>query len=255
MVAKCMKVKNMVKTREDLTSRVFGDLTVLYQDEDYVNKNGVHFSMWRCRCECGCKDCKKEVSVRGALLKNHTRIDCGCSRNRKISKSLQKQNEYEICGDYVIMYTSKHEPFLVSIEDFWKVRNISWYINKQGYVVNKTRKNGGVLLSRLIMDCPADLLVDHRNGDKTNNIRDNLRLATHSENTMNHKLSGYNSSGVTGVSWNKRDKKWESYIGKDGTRNRLGYFDDFESAVKARKEAEEVYFGKWSYDNSRKENK
>ena len=81
--------ENMVKTRKDLVGRVFGDLTVLYQDEDYVNKNGVHFAMWRCRCECGCKDCKKEVSVRGELLKSHTRIDCGCSRNRK-SQNLNK---------------------------------------------------------------------------------------------------------------------------------------------------------------------
>lgn len=64
------------------------------------------------------------------------------------------------------------------------------------------------------MDCPANLLVDHRNGDRTNNIRDNLRLATHSENTMNHKLSGYNSSGVAGVSWNKEIKNGNPTLGK-----------------------------------------
>lgn len=33
----------------------------------------------------------------------------------------------------------------------------------------------------------------------------------------------------------------------------LGRFDNFEDAVKVRKEAEEKYFGDWSYDNSMKE--
>lgn len=241
----------MVKVREDLTNKSFGDLTVLYQDEDYINKKGTHLPIWRCRCECGSKDCKKEVNVLGVLLKNHTRIDCGCNKNRKIAKSKQKQNEYEVCGDYVIIYTSKNEPFLVSIEDFWKVKNITWHISNNGYVVNKTRQNGAILLSRLIMDSPLGLFIDHQNGDKTNNIRDNLRIATQSENAINHKISGYNTSGVIGVSWNKRDKKWEAYITKNKIRTHLGYFENFDDAVKTRKEAEETYFGEWSYDNSR----
>lgn len=241
----------MVKTREDLTNKSFGDLIVLYQDKDYINKKGTHFAMWRCLCKCGNKNCKGEVGVRGESLKNHTRVDCGCNRNEKIARSLQKHNEYEICGDYVIMYTTKGEPFLVGIEDFWKVRDICWYIGNNGYVVNKDRKRGGLLLSRLIMDCPPDLFVDHQNGDKTNNIRDNLRIATQSENTINHKISGYNTSGVIGVSWNKRDKKWEAYITKNKIRIHLGYFDNFDDAVQARKQAEEKYFGEWSYDNSR----
>lgn len=241
----------MVKVRENLTNKSFGNLTVLYQDEDYVNKNGTHLPMWRCHCGCGSNDCKTEVSVRGQSLKNNTCIDCGCNKNRNIAKSKRKQNEYEVCGDYVIIYTLKSEPFLVSIEDFWKVKNITWHLNNNGYVINKTRKDGTILLSRLIMNPPLDMFIDHRNGDRTNNIRDNLRIATQSENTINHKRSGYNTSGVTGVSWNKRDKKWEAYITKNKIRKHLGYFNSFEDAVKVRKEAEEIYFGEWSYDNSR----
>ena len=33
-------------------------------------------------------------------------------------------------------------------------------------------------------------------------------------------------------------------------KNILGFYSDFDEAVKVRKEAEEKYFGKYSYDNS-----
>lgn len=53
-----------------------------------------------------------------------------------------------------------------------------------------------------------------------------------------------------GVSFNKKSYKWEAYIGIDNKRINLGKFNDFEDAVSARKEAEEKYFGEWSYNNS-----
>ena len=55
---------------------------------------------------------------------------------------------------------------------------------------------------------------------------------------------------MKGVSYNKRAKKWISYIRYDNSTLHLGYFDTFEEAVKARKEAEDKYFGEYSYDNS-----
>ena len=67
---------------------------------------------------------------------------------------------------------------------------------------------------------------------------------------MNIGLRGNNTSGFTGVSWNKQQQKWRSWITyKDNVIN-LGMFSNFEDAVKARKEAEKKYFGEWSYDNS-----
>ena len=34
----------------------------------------------------------------------------------------------------------------------------------------------------------------------------------------------------------------------------LGYYQNYNDALQARKNAEEKYFGEWSYDNSRKQN-
>ena len=75
----------MVKVREDLTGRVFGRLTVLEQAEDYINKKGIHHSMWLCQCICGNK-----TTVLGTDLtrkdKKHI-VSCGhCYSNYRLFK-------------------------------------------------------------------------------------------------------------------------------------------------------------------------
>lgn len=51
-----------------------------------------------------------------------------------------------------------------------------------------------------------------------------------------------NTSGVTGVSWNSKSSKWCARIGIHKKRITLGYYENKEDAIKARKEAEEKYF-------------
>lgn len=46
------------------------------------------------------------------------------------------------------------------------------------------------------------------------------------------------SSGVTGVAWHKRTKRWQSYIKKEGRYIALGYYHNLLDAVAARKSAE-----------------
>ena len=47
-----------------------------------------------------------------------------------------------------------------------------------------------------------------------------------------------NSSGVTGVEWRKRDRRWRASICFKGQRQYLGMFERFDDAVAARKNAE-----------------
>lgn len=107
---------------------------------------------------------------------------------------------------------------------------------------------------RIVTDCPDDLVPDHINGkdSRFDNRKCNLRLTTTSQNNMNKGLRINNTSGVTGVNFDKRLQQWRSRIGVNKETIELGYFDKFEDAVKARKEAEEKYFGEFSYDNSQK---
>jgi len=92
---------------------------------------------------------------------------------------------------------------------------------------------------------PLANLIDHEYGDKKNNKIKDLRLATVSQNGMNHiKLRSDNTSGVTGVHWHKVKKKWQATI-KASKITHLGYFTNKEDAIKARKEGEKKYFGRF----------
>jgi len=55
-------------------------------------------------------------------------------------------------------------------------------------------------------------------------------------------LSKANKSGIKGVFWASRQKRWKASIGFQGKRIHLGYFADIEDAIVARKEAEDKYF-------------
>lgn len=159
-------------------------------------------------------------------------------------------------GEYGIGYTCNGE-FYFDLEDYNKIKDYCWYINLYGYVTTIDRNtNKRIQMHRVVMDVTdPNIDVDHKNGSDTttDNRKYNLRVATRSQNNMNKSKMRTNTSGVTGVSWHKRYKKWHSYIKKNRKQIDLGYFDVFEDAVKVRKEAEKKYFGKWSYDESRKE--
>lgn len=54
---------------------------------------------------------------------------------------------------------------------------------------------------------------------------------------------------VVGVCWSKANKKWKAYIKIDGKQKHLGYFDNKEDAIKARKEAEDLLLCKRCHKN------
>lgn len=76
--------------------------------------------------------------------------------------------------------------------------------------------------------------IDHINGIRGDNRIDNLRAVNSVENSRNQRMSSLNTSGVTGVRWNKADRRWMSKIGTI----HLGSYHSMAEAVSARKAAE-----------------
>lgn len=74
-------------------------------------------------------------------------------------------------------------------------------------------------------------IVDHIDGNPSNNRIENLRCATHAENTWNSKRAKNNSSGFKGVQ--KHKDKWVAIVIFHGKRHRLGVFKDAIEAAKA----------------------
>jgi hypothetical protein len=86
-------------------------------------------------------------------------------------------------------------------------------------------------------------LVDHMDRVGTNCRRSNLRLASPLQNARNRPKSKNNSSGFKGVTWHKRQKKWNATIRVNYKAVHLGCFDTAEEAYEAYCVAERRYFG------------
>lgn len=77
------------------------------------------------------------------------------------------------------------------------------------------------------------LQLDHKNGQKDDNRLVNLRPATGSQNCANAKRRRDNTSGLKGVSWHPRQRKWIARLGVDGRIRHLGCFEDKAEAHEA----------------------
>lgn len=117
-----------------------------------------------------------------------------------------------------------------------------------GYMFVKIR---GVLyqLHRIVFALHHGYLpneVDHIDGNPLNNKIENLREASRSQNLANTKLSKANTTGVKGVTFNKRVGKFQAYLTKEKKRTYLGSFNSLEEAEQSRKAAFERAFGEYA---------
>ncbi|HHA1244211.1 TPA: HNH endonuclease [Enterobacter roggenkampii] len=75
--------------------------------------------------------------------------------------------------------------------------------------------------------------IDHINGIKTDNSIINLRLCSLSQNQFNKPTQKNNTTGVKGVYWNKRDKRYVASVQFNGKKYSAGHHKDIESAKEA----------------------
>lgn len=83
-------------------------------------------------------------------------------------------------------------------------------------------------------------IIDHMDGNPSNNSWENLRSSSYSGNAKNRVMSKNNTSGANGVSWHKRIRKWAANVRIDNRPNHIGYFDDFDDAAKAARAARDA---------------
>lgn len=86
--------------------------------------------------------------------------------------------------------------------------------------------------------------VDHENGQKTDNRKTNLRVATGSQNRANSRLPNTSTSGLKGVS-QFRDK-WRASIRQHRKSIHLGTFDTPQEAHRVYADAAERLFGRFA---------
>ena len=83
--------------------------------------------------------------------------------------------------------------------------------------------------------------IDHIDGDTENNDPQNLRICDMASNSRNQKVRITNKSGTMGVRTCKNKARWRAEIGVNGKNVHIGYFDTFDEACAARRDAEMAY--------------
>ena len=248
----------------DLTGQKFGKLTVLERVEDHITSGGNRFTQWKCICDCQqclSDDEKQYYIAYGNKLRNYKTISCGCSTKEIIgvhTKQRHKKNRstYDLSGEYGIGHTYDGYDFYFDLDDYEKIKDFNWHINDQGYVlarIKKDEKFTEIRMHRIILGVNnKNDEVDHIHGknSRRDNRKGNLRVVTHSQNNINKGIRANNTSGVTGVDYVKRLNKWRARISLDNRNMVIGLFDDKNDAIIARENAEEKYFGEYSYKNS-----
>ena len=118
---------------------------------------------------------------------------------------------------------------LVSPEDRRLVGLHKFNVDANGYA--RVKLNGKHVYLQVLIMGDVDFDVDHKNGNKLDNRRDNLRLATRTQNQYNRGKNANNTSGYKGVTVSPDKCKWVARIRIDGVRQNLGTFDTKEEAA------------------------
>lgn len=144
----------------------------------------------------------------------------------------------------------KNKFALVDDVDYPELSKYRWFLLRSGYVVRKTpgRKGRCIYMHRQILQAPTGVSVDHRNGDKSDNRRCNLRFATAQQNNRNSHARRGSTSRFKGVDW--QDGHWRARIQVDGRQINLGSFHTQREAAIAYNNAAMQYFGEFALLNS-----
>jgi hypothetical protein len=122
-----------------------------------------------------------------------------------------------------------------------KAGNEAGSLNSSGYrhikINGKLYKAHRIVWALVYEVDPIGYEIDHINRLKDDNRIENLRLATRSENVMNVGVKSNNTSGHTGINWNKNMRKWEARIVINKVRQTIGFFTSIDDAVAARQNA------------------
>ena len=151
-----------------------------------------------------------------------------------------------------IITTRKGEEILVDQDDFDRYSKYTWFINSNGYAQrNEPRCNGRRNMPNMHREVLGlrygdGSIVDHVNGNKLDNRKENLRICTASENTINTGLSTRNKTGYKGVSFCKRAKKFRAQISIDGKVKSLGYYDNPVDAHASYRQVAELIHGEFA---------
>jgi hypothetical protein len=215
------KKKEMKKI--DLTNKRFGRLVVIKQ----VNQIKGNVVKWLCRCDCG-----KVKVIDGRRLRDKLTKSCGCLKTDKLIK---RNTKHGMCG--------------TPIHNVWKaiIQRCENNKNKQYCLYGARGINVCVVWHEFdnfykdMGECPLGLTIERVDNNK-GYYKENCEWATYIAQARNRRTRRDSKSGITGIYWNKRDRKYQVEISANGKRNYIGCFMNLDEVKIAREQAERQYW-------------
>lgn len=138
----------------------------------------------------------------------------------------------------------------VDEEDYERLSAYKWHLHSGGYAFRNLPKceRGIVLMHREVVGAGKGQKVDHRNRNKLDNQKANLRISTTSQNGGNMIKHADNENQFKGVSRGKEDK-WRARIGFNNEELALGEFTTQEEAARVYDRAARRLFGEFARTN------
>lgn len=156
----------------------------------------------------------------------------------------------------ISLTNTKVEYALVDDADYDWLRQWNWQRNRDGYAtrcqsLGTYGKSKMVFMHREILGIKRGQYTDHKNQNRLDNQRHNLRIVTIQQNNHNKTKQSNNTSGFIGVTYAgaKHGKPWKSYIYLDNHRLHLGQFDRPEEAAYTRDQVALQLFGEFANTN------
>lgn len=239
------------ETKYNLMGQRFGKLVVIDRAEDIEREwNGKHISRvaWLCKCNCG----RTKIADQGSLLSGNTKT-CGnkeCRKGRRVIR-----NKYDLSGEFGKGWTRNGVEFWFDKEDYDLIKDYNWGTDEKGYIEaimwdNTDGSQHKIKLSRLVMGVldnkDFNCQVDHRDRNKLDNRKENLRIVDNTTNNANK--NPYREDGSK-IGVRKFRNKWVADITINDKIIHLGSYDNYENAVQARLDAEKKYKVYGIYEN------
>ena len=180
-------------------------------------------------CECG-----SIKEVRKDHLKNGNTSSCGCLRKELQSAKMKTHGmegtpTYKSWNNMMMRCTNPNRANYAEYGGAGVIVCESWYKFENFFKEMGVRPEGKTL---------------NRIAGARIYSKETCEWATPSEQSYDQKKRVTNTSGRTGVSFQRSTGKWKVEITKEGVVHFIGYFIDFEDACKARQEAEIKHYGR-----------